>query len=74
MGRRGGNSFSAAETWKAKSGAQLILDKNSKAVNHGVEKAKEPNKYFCSDLERTSVIYLTVIRTTFYSINKLGDC
>lgn len=61
---------------EANRAAQLILHKDGKTVNHSAEKATEANKYFCSDLERTSVIYsyLTVIRTTFYSINKLGDC
>lgn len=76
MERRGGSSFSAAETWNANSGAKLILDKDGKAVvNHVAERAKEPLIYFSSDLERTSMIYsyLTVIRTTFYLINKLGD-
>lgn len=62
-----------AEIYKAKSCAPLILDKDGKAVNHDAEKAKEANKYFCSDLEGTNMIYVTAIRTTFYSINRLGD-
>lgn len=61
-----------AEIYKAKSCAPLIVGKDGKAANHDAEKAKEPSKYFCSDLEGTNMIYVTAIRTTFYSINKLG--
>lgn len=51
----------------------MILDKNGKAVNHSAEKTKESNKYFCSDLESTSMIHLTVIRIAFYLIDKSGN-
>lgn len=60
------NYFSMAEICKAKSYAPPTLDKDGKAANHDAEKAKEPNKCFCSELEGTNSIYLTAIRTTFY--------
>lgn len=42
MGQRGENGFSAIETREANRGAQLMLDKDGKAVNHSAEKPKNP--------------------------------